>query len=526
MDTVLDAEELLQRLIIEKIKREWHQYIQHEWKEERWLKIYLNKQGEEVPSTIDQLPQGFFESMAVEINETIAAKLNLPRKELEKYTTSASSLSRFLGKHHDFHDRYEKKKSGLAIFAGYYKGVYTLDSWSDFQQKHKQFLAFWKTWREQRLALPKPIEEEAGKTYQLTTTSQTPPETAILYQHFYDAYQHGPQYVPVRRWKVYSWAASLIGLAALALFFYWQTSGNGSESVNAAFGVVKIKAGENIATVLLYYDVSQVKADSVYIKLGGISDADPGYSKVTKSKDTIAVMLYKPIVKARLIANNRTIGHIDIQVPTTGWVGWSFTNLNKENENSKTLAGCELVEEKALTIPFTKVSDGFKPYYFTNFHNITDFGFSGDQFTLEVRTRMVYKPALATCNHFAIELCGLKNCIQYPVEISGCEYWLLKQHRLGGDATVMDSAIANVSQFTHLQSELEQWNVMKVKRAGEFVHFFWNDKPIATRKFLTEIGEVKRLSIDTKGSWQVDWIRVKNEKEEIVYQEDFEACEK
>lgn len=529
METVLDAEELLQRLIIEKIKREWHQYIRHEWKDERWLKIYLNKQGEEIPSGIDQLPQGFFESMAVSINEIIADKLRLPRKELEKYTTSASSLSRFLGKHRDFHDRYEKKKSGLAIFAGFHNGIYTLEDWSDFQEKHKQFLNFWSSWRDQQPVLGEYPAPEAEKTYPLIVTNHTPPETVVLYQRVYDAYTKGPQVVRTRNRRVYTLAVGFAGLVLLVIlltWFIWQPLNRDTEPVHTEFGVFKIKEGQNIATALVYYDISQVKADSVYVKLGGPNDAEPGYIRLTKPRDTLAIMLYKPMVKARLIANGSSINHIEIQVPTTGWVGWYFTNIKKEGENGATLAGCELVEEKALTIPLSKVTDTFKPYYFTSFYNITDFGFIGEEATLELRTRLMHKPTLATCNHFSMQMCGSKSCVQYPIEISGCEYWLLKQHRMGTEIAEKDSAIAKVSQFTHLQSELEQWNTMKVKVDKGLVTYFWNDKAVATQKLTAIIGDVKLLSLDTKGSWQVDWIRVRNQKDEIVYEEYFDSCEK
>lgn len=518
----VSAEELLQRIIIQKIRSEWYLYLE-KWKNERWLMIYSRKFGEQPPGTIDQLPQGFFESLAHEVNECIEQKLFIPRKELEKYTTSASSLSRFLGKNQDFHHRFYKKKTGLAIFAGYRDGRYTIENWNDFEIKYQEYCVFVDTWRKQThhsfLIEPQSISDQVQPAI-----VEMPADRQLIFTLIHQAFATPPQSIHAKKINS-SWMIAAIALVGVLLAGgYWFMSADKplyhGESV---LEVLKVNAGENIATVLIRYAVPKAKDDTVRLFFGDYNASDPVKIISTKPSDTILIMVYKPFIKAKLFLNKTFLKQINIEVPTHQWVGWAYTNQNGI-ELTATHNECELIENNALTFPAYHLPEHFRSYYFTSMYNVGNFQTSLTDCEIAARVKLDHKPEKASCNHLVLRVCNeIDQCVSYPVELSGCEYWLWKVHDI--EESEIDSTMITASHFTHEQRELESWNIIRMRIQKGEVTYWWNDTEVGTRPIPDYTGTtISLINFESKGSWLIDSITVINAAGEMRYRAFFDDC--
>lgn len=536
----LSSEELLRRIIFQKIQKNWKEYLQ-KWSSERWLKTFTNKFGFLPPQNVEQLPNGFFQCFADEVNDVIAFKLNISRKELEKYTTSASSLSRFLGKKDDQHKRYLNKKTGLAIFAGFNNPYYYVDSWEDFEAQYQQYMSLWLQWNknqihtdQQKNLLLAPHEKE-----NITSVVVIPNEKPF-YQIIYEGSQEETTLYPNsskrKKWWLWGILALFIMIGGYYLFKIFSGKKENSsakkddstlqENTNDTlikFSLLQKEEGENIVSGLLVYDATKYPQDSIKIYLDPY--ALPNMIKSTKKIDTVPVIFYKStLVRSRYGSIH---DRLSLYIPTKSWIGGAYDNSQvKYNTEIKGDISkiynkpCDLIQSGTVTITPEQVENKIKDYYFSWFSKTFEKEIKTDTFELEAKVKLTYKSKDAICNHLVLKILDNSHrYVKYSLEVKGCTAYLKTKENL----SFMEVASDQIQNFTHSLDSLQQWNIMKLKKYGKTVDYYWNGKYIGTTSNNNNRG-IRMLEFTLKSSWAVDWIKIFDSKQNILYQEDFDKC--
>lgn len=542
---MITADELLRRCLIYKIYKEWDTKVEATWQERRWYKIYKNKYDELLPVAIERLPNGFFESLAADINQVIGQKLHMSKQELSLYTISGSSLKRLLGKNKDNASRSHKKKEGLAIYVGYQAGTFHFDHWDDFYRVYLDYSRFWDYWQKnafnnsQLLSSPTvklPIDSDQAKTENYTNnhlpiyspTVQLNLIHAVMQDPTSAEVPHYTSNTRVRNWLVLVVVLLLGGAAAGGFWLQSKTQSKVAllaqftpEQIakKSVFTVVKQIKGKNKSTVFVAYDVSQLPIDTVVISSRHHADITPRIYRSMKKQDTISFIINKPNAAMRLRGDRVTLRKLRVYQESTGWIGWIHAN---KTFVSAYLPTCELIRDSALVFPIELVPDQYKAYYFSILRNNRHYGVDGNYHTFEVKVKLVTKPIDATCNHFHIHMEGSKKNeeempfgIGQELELDGCEYWLSPK-RYPKEV---------VSKFTHDLDTYRQWNTLKWVAKGEELVVYWNNEKIYTQAIPKNIGEITGLNFSGKGSWAVKWVRLLDKNGKQKYYKDFINCQ-
>ncbi|KOY87259.1 hypothetical protein AD998_14860 [bacterium 336/3] len=64
--------------------------------------------------------------------------------------------------------------------------------------------------------------------------------------------------------------------------------------------------------------------------------------------------------------------------------------------------------------------------------------------------------------------------------------------------------------------------LIKLKKYSQKVAYYWNGEYIGTTP--TNNQGIRMLEFTLKSSWAVDWIKIFDSKQNILYQEDFDKC--
>jgi len=501
------------------------------------------------PQTVEQLPNGFFQCFADEVNDVITFKLNTSRKELEKYTTSASSLSRLLGKKDDQHKRYPSKKTGLAIFAGFDGSNYQVNDWDDFETQYKQYVSLWLHWNKNQihtdqktlLSLPKSAQEEITS---VVIIPHEKPFYEIIYQGTQpDIVIDASPHYSKRNWF---WGVALLLFFLLGVYYIMEypphekrsSAGLKTQAIShikepeikdtlITFQLIQREEGENMVSGLLVYDATRYPKDSITIYIDPF--ALPNLIQTTKRIDTIPVIFYRTsIVRAR-----DTRGSLTINVPTKSWIGGAndnglkvyLSNVKRDIPKMHNKS-CDLIAGGVLSVPFKLVEKSMQDYYFSWMSYTFDKEISLDTFEFETRIKLSYKSKDAICNHFIVRICDdLHRQVKYPIEVSGCTAYMQTKD----NPTYMDVETTKIQNFVHPLDSLKQWNVMGLKKKGNQVDYYWNGKYIGTSRTSKNYNSyvskgIRNLEITCKSSWAVDWITIKDSKKKVIYQEDFNKC--
>ena len=536
----VSSDELLRRCLIYKINEMWDNGDLYKWEDKRWFKIFQNKHGLDGPLNIKNLPNGFFESLAEEINLVVQSKLSLPQKELSLYTISASLLKRFLGKNIDKSGFSIKKKSGLAIYTGFRQGYFHFNSWDDFVQFYKNYLIFWHTWERHSpnsQFLPKysPTEELHLNQAQLSLHSKLPSSDIVhvVTLVINDVrYAEIPDYNQPSSSKAKFLIITILGVVIACLGAYWFFLSapflSKVQPDNVTLRVINYTPGENRASIHVAYDLGNYAAENVVIR-GQRGDIYPTTYVRTAQRDTVSFMLSKPGAEIELVIDNQIIKKLKIYQETTGWIGWT-------NDIKGTIgayhAACELIDNGVISYPYELVPDHYKQYYFTYLQNNQPYGVIGDHSVFETRMRLAHIPMDATCNEIRFYISGKELGTASMFELKGCEYWMamgagnthIESAAIKGDRSAENTS--RLSLFTHYAEEYQQWNIFKLVVNNQVATYYWNDKEFLSYPFEGNIGEINSLTINTKGSWAIDWMRLTDTESKKVYFEDFSDCAK
>lgn len=356
-----------------------------------------------------------------------------------------------------------------------------------------------------------------------------------------------------KRNRLLFWGSTTLVLLLVGIVSYWNTPKppfshiyTPAELEQIQFKILKKDIGINQASFTIYYDFGKLpKPDTIEIAGTGWLDIESNPRYLTKVRDTVQVLFYKPINHIDLSTYKPTpqvLKRILMPVRSTGWIAWVSGNnplILKSEWYKSYRTTCKLMKEGILHYPTDVLSKEEAAYYHTNIVNHQDFGIKGEACSMEVRLKNPPKIAEGTCMGYGFQLEGEENPIHFGAIPAGCSFWL--GARVG--ETVGNNARAYVSYeqgkpikhnpfegdfsgLTPPASITNDWHTWKIKIAQGKAYYYLNEKLVYQMKYQGKIGRILSININFKGSGWVDWVRLRNEKEEEVYFEDFEDCAK
>ena len=79
--------------------------------------------------------------------------------------------------------------------------------------------------------------------------------------------------------------------------------------------------------------------------------------------------------------------------------------------------------------------------------------------------------------------------------------------------------------LSRLNFNPEQWHVMKIEVKDKNTNFYLDDKVVNQMNYNQSLGSANELTLRFKGCGAVDYVKVRNDKNELVYEKYFRKSE-
>lgn len=449
----------------------------------------------------------FVEELHEDIDETL--RLKLASKERLEMMISKENLRRILKNTQEI-----RLQSHTRNCLAYYLGF---EGWEDFKEKNKQNIP------------AEPVVVNYIQVYQ-----------SLLPQHQAQNFQLPPNsdYVILPSeplWKTKFFKQIALGIIGILLMSFVSFSGyrwyknrpfTSEQLAKVKFEIIEDYAKPNNNYFKIRYDVSSLDCDSVTVDYDSdqvymIDYQQDGnsYQETFRNKiDTVSHTYFMPnIWEIKLVVNNQVIRTIKKTVYTGNewaifanggfqnkpWVG----HLKNEKEGIH-LGILHLTPDK-IDRPNENVS------YWVNYKKVQDFGIDADSLIFETRIRNNYQEGGISCYDSPINIMTdskktigvnfVQDCIEYArVTIGKIE---LK---------------GNINNLSFMDLNLQEWQIIKIKIKDRVAYLYVNDKEIYRIKCEDNLGLIKQINYNFKGSGSVDWVKLSNSHTgKIIYFDDF-----
>ena len=489
---------------LQELKEQLFQKIHDEW-ESKWQYFPTIEQDD-----FSALPSlnAFIEELHDDIDATLKQKL--PSKERLEMMISKENLRRILKNKHEI-----RLQSHTRNCLAYYLDF---DGWEDFKEKVKTIIPH------------EPVVVNYVQVYQ-----------SFLPQRQAQSFQLPPNsdYIILPSepfWKTTLFKQITLGIIGILLMSFVSFSSyrwyknrpfTPEQLAKVKFEIIEDYAKPNNDYFKISYDVSSLNCDSVMVdydadQIYKIDYQQHGYSykEIFRNRiDTVSHTYFMPNVwEIKLIVNNQVIKTIQKIVYSgkkwTVFADGSFQNTNwinhLKNEEEGIHEGILHLSPDEIDRPNSNLN------YWVNYKSVQDFNIDADSLTLETRIRNNYKEGGISCYDSPISITTnskkqigvnfVQDCIEYAritvgkIELKG-----------------------NKNKLSFMDLNLQEWQIIKIKIKNRVAYFYANDKEIFKIKCEANLGLVKQINYNFKGSGSVDWVKLSNSYTgKIVFSDDFE----
>lgn len=333
-----------------------------------------------------------------------------------------------------------------------------------------------------------------------------------------------PKVSPLKHFpaKKYSKISVILVILGVILFFtysYWNTFKQKYEDKllsSIIFKSVTTK-GASPFTTKIEYNIPKQLIDSMYIMCIE-ANGDRSKRKLSKDKQEIyASFIYPGKGLCQLIYKGKVINCVEVESRTPGWSVYL-----KEERSDYYLSlpfNCTNTDNNYLTLPLKEIpKDAITDKLFVSYTYYQDSIIDGDNFIFEARVRnsttedngvpcndiMMYIFSDTGLHGFALN----ENCYSYLKFISSENTIMGDQHDL-----------------SRLNFNPEQWHVMKIEVKDKNTNFYLDDKVVNQMNYNQSLGSANELTLRFKGCGAVDYVKVRNDKNELVYEKYFRKSE-
>ncbi len=264
-------------------------------------------------------------------------------------------------------------------------------------------------------------------------------------------------------------------------------------------------------TVIFHYDVSELPYDQVEIQQSWDSRLR---QTVDKESQVFTTTYYYPgYFRAKLLVENQIVKEHDVYVTSNGWLA-----LVTDEPIPHYLDG-KIKQNGTLTVSPERLQQlGFlseESVPSLAYYNVQDFGeLSSGNFTLETAIKSEYNQGEAVCQEGRISIICSNGRIAIPWVVPGCVGTInlaASEVYLDGETSDLSAFGCNVSQWQHIRLQVEQ----------QQLSVYRNDSLVFQTNFQQDAGKVAGLRYQFRGTGSVDYIRLRDENQAVIFQDDF-----
>ena len=323
-----------------------------------------------------------------------------------------------------------------------------------------------------------------------------------------------------RIWSFNKWMILPIAIAVAVLF--WLIAFRPDRPVKNKLqikGPITFTGNKTVAqgvpsTIIFNYDVSNVKADSFFFQQ---SWNEKEKVKLDPKGHYYSNIYYYPgFHKARLIANDSIIKSFRVDVTTDGWlpsVSYSMMdNIPVYLKNEHAIKdGALHVTRNDLISSNVNVDKNFVLSYY----NIREFENTySDNFSVDTRIIFDSTNAIA-CPGFELVIACEENIFLINMVRKGCERNIgIKMGEVYHNGTNND-----LSAFGR---DLHTWQHLQIQIVNKQATIYLDEKPVYTMSFKNDFGKVVGLVYYFTGTGAVDFVKLKNKEDKLVYEDEFD----
>ena len=287
-----------------------------------------------------------------------------------------------------------------------------------------------------------------------------------------------------------------------------------------SYAEAKFSSRKNVSagvpnTVIFDYDISMYDFDSAFIQQ---SWDIRRRAKIEKNEmHSTSIYYYPGFHRAKLLINDQLVKEIPVFITTDNWLKLIqnpdndlipvYVNENCESDGQMYIAP-EIVASHNI--------DFSEHNHSTSFYYVND-NFSGDSDNFRLKTRIknnVNEGALV-CQGCEISVYGENGRHFIQVCDPGCIASLL----LKFGSRYISGSNNDLSSFG---CDMNLWNEVELKIENKLVSVLLNGNEIYKTAYENSNGAIKGISYSFAGSGAIDYVQLFDQKEQLVYNEDFE----
>lgn len=268
-------------------------------------------------------------------------------------------------------------------------------------------------------------------------------------------------------------------------------------------------------TVIFDYNISKLDFDSAFIQQ---SWDIRRRAKISKNEMHSTSVYYFPgYHKAKLIINDQMVHEIPVYITTAGWLSLI---QNPKNELIPIYVNDDCINNGQIHIStkqlLQKNIDLEANNHTTSFYYVNE-DFTGDSnnFTFETRLKNSVEEGALVCQISHIGLLCEYGMHWFQFGNPGC----VGKLSMGFANEMVSGKKHDLSAFG---TNLNQWNKVKVEVKDKLVSMQLNENEIYKTHFKNDIGEIKGVYYQFEGCGAVDYTKLFNAENELVFVEDFE----
>lgn len=265
-------------------------------------------------------------------------------------------------------------------------------------------------------------------------------------------------------------------------------------------------------SVVFTLDAAAAQTDCVYVQ----QSWDPRLRfRVKKDqKQATSIYYYPGFFKAKLLIDGQMVKEHDLLIKTKGWlplIEQEPVPVYYTPEESIQEGMLRLTEEQMArnNIPLQPVVPWIGFYYVQDLGNL-----SSGAFTLRTGLKNTYTKGSGACGQSMVVVICESNAFVIPLSIPGCTsqinaYFSGKQLK------------GTESDLSALGVDFANWVNLRLEVKNKQVAVYINDKPALQSEFFLDAGKIIGLAYRFQGTGAVDYVHLKDEKENTVLKEEF-----
>ncbi len=263
-------------------------------------------------------------------------------------------------------------------------------------------------------------------------------------------------------------------------------------------------------SVKFTFDVSKIKSDSIFI----IAGDQQRKHLITKENNFLTRIYFIPgSKKAKLIVNNKILKEMELFAGTDDWLG-----CITQKDNLHPVFIHDVIKDGTLFISASQLTANQIDYgqtYMANYYYTKRFNIDADNISYKIRIKNNIGAGKDVCQRTNIGIMASKGFMTIPMINEGC----LALAKLYLSEIYVNGWTNDLSVFAR---EMNDWHDLFVKVVNKKVSIYIDNTLVYETAYTKPLGEFLGFRFEFSNSCgTVDYVKVLNEKGELVFNDDF-----